>query len=65
MTVNLEKLQKIYIFTKFSKPTNFRNRLVSNPENSKKLSIKEVNPGITLKTKKINKAGNKYIRVLK
>ena len=40
--------------TKLSKPTNFRKRFVSKPVKSKKLNTKDVNPGRTLKTKKIN-----------
>ena len=55
----IQKYLSWYIFTKFSNPTNFRKRLVSNPENSKKLNTREESPGITLKTKKMNKAGNR------
>lgn len=47
------------IFTKFFKPTNFLNRFVSKPENSKKLNTKEVKPGMTLNIKKISNAGNR------
>ncbi len=46
-------------------PTNLRNKFVSKPVKSKKLNTKEVNPGITLKVKNINTAGNKYNNVLK
>ena len=49
---------------KLSKPTNFLNKLVSNPVKSKKLKTKDVSPGNTLKTKKINNAGSKYNKVL-
>ena len=40
-------------------PTNLRNKFVSKPVKSKKLNIKDVSPGITLKVRKINTAGNK------
>ena len=40
-------------------PTNLLKRLVSKPVKSKKLKTKDVNPGITLKTRKIKTAGNK------
>ena len=49
---------------KLSKPTNFLNRLVSKPVKSKKLKVREVSPGSTLNTKKINSAGSKYNKVL-
>ena len=45
-------------------PTNLLKRLVSKPVKSKKLSAKEVSPGNTLKTKKINNAGSKYNKFL-
>ena len=60
----IQKYLSSYIFTKLSKPTNFLNRLVSKPVKSKKLNAKEVSPGNTLKTKKINNAGSKYNKVL-
>ena len=44
---------------------NFRNKFVSKPVKSKKLSTNEVRPGITLNVKKINTAGSKYNSVLK
>ena len=44
---------------KLSKPTNFLKRFVSKPVKSKKLKTKDVNPGITLKIRKIKTAGNK------
>jgi hypothetical protein len=55
----IQKYLSSYIFAKLSKPTNFLNRFVSNPENSKKLNNRDVNPGITLKVRKINNAGKR------
>ena len=60
----IQKYLSLYIFTKLSRPTNLLKRFVSNPENSKKLNINDVNPGITLNIKKISRAGSKYINVL-
>ena len=60
----IQKYLSSYIFAKLSKPTNFLNRFVSKPENSKKLNKSDVSPGITLKVKKISNAGSKYNNVL-
>ena len=59
----IQKYLSLDIFIKFFHPTNFWNKFVSKPENSKKLNTSDVIPGKTLKTIKISNAGNKYNKV--
>ena len=61
----IQKYLSSYILIKLSIPTNLRNKFVSKPLKSKKLSTNEVKPGITLNVKNINTAGSKYNNVLK